>query len=88
MILPSKPLKDQRFTNSLRDVGPYLGLGLQLAVTIVVMVLIGDWIDSKLGNKYIFTLIFGILGIGVGLYNLIKTVNDLEKRSKNKDEVK
>lgn len=88
MILSSKPLKDQGFTNSLRDVGPYLGLGLQLAVTIVVMVFIGDWIDSKFGYKYIFTLIFGIFGIGIGMYNLIKTVNDLEKRSKNKDEVK
>jgi len=86
--LSSKPFKDQGFANSLRDVGPYLGLGLQLAVTIVAMVLIGDWIDSKLGYKYIFTLIFGILGIAIGMYNLIKTVSDLEKRNKKKDEAK
>lgn len=86
--MSSKPFKDQGFANSLRDVGPYLGLGLQLAVTIVAMVLIGDWIDSKLGYKYIFTLIFGILGIAIGMYNLIKTVSDLEKRNKKKDEVK
>lgn len=86
--MSSKPFKDQGFANSLRDVGPYLGLGLQLAVTIVAMVLIGDWIDSKLGYKYIFTLIFGILGIAIGMYNLIKTVSDLEKRNKKKDEAK
>jgi F0F1-type ATP synthase assembly protein I len=85
--LPSKPVKDSGFTNSLREVGPYLGLGLQLAITIVVMVLIGDWLDKRFNQKYIFTLIFGILGIGVGIYNLIKTVNDLDKKNKNKDEV-
>lgn len=76
--------KDLGFANTLRDVGPYLGLGLQLAITIVVMVLIGDWIDSKFGFHYVFTLIFGFLGIGAGLYNLIKTVNDLEKKNKDK----
>lgn len=76
--------KDPGFANTLRDVGPYLGLGLQLAITIVVMVLIGDWIDSKFGFRYVFTLIFAFLGIGAGLYNLIKTVNDLEKKNKDK----
>lgn len=76
--------KDTGFANTLRDVGPYLGLGLQLAVTIVVMVFIGDWLDSKLGLHYIFTLVFGFLGIGAGLYNLIKTVNDLERKNKDK----
>ncbi len=76
--------KDAGFANTLRDVGPYLGLGLQLAITIVVMVLIGDWIDKKFGFHYIFTLIFGFVGIGAGLYNLIKTVSDLEKKNKDK----
>lgn len=86
--MSSKPTKDSGFSNSLRDAGPYLGLGLQLAVTIVAMVYLGDWLDSKLGYHYIFTLIFGFLGIGAGMYNLIKTVNDLEKKNKKKDEVK
>lgn len=86
--MSSKPENDSGIANSFREAGPYLGLGLQLAVTIVVMVFIGDWIDSKYGYNYIFTLIFGFLGIGVGLYNLIKTVNELEKSKKKKDEDK
>jgi F0F1-type ATP synthase assembly protein I len=86
--LPSEPKKDSGFINSFRDVGPYLGLGLQLAVTIVVMVFIGDWLDSKFNQKYIFTLICGFLGIGIGMYNLIKTVNELEKKNKRKNETK
>ncbi len=78
-----KPEDTSGFAKSLRDVGPYLGLGLQLAATIVLMVLLGSWLDKKFNLNYILTLIFGLLGIGVGMYNLIKTVNDLEKRDKD-----
>lgn len=83
-----KPEDDSGIAKSLRDVGPYLGLGLQLAVTIVAFVLIGSWLDDKFSKNYIFTLIAGVLGIGIGLYNLIRTVTYLEKRSKIKNEKK
>lgn len=78
-----KPEDTSGFAKSLRDVGPYLGLGLQLAATIVLMVLLGSWLDKKFNLNYILTLILGLFGIGVGMYNLIKTVNDLEKRDKD-----
>lgn len=83
-----KPEDDSGVAKSLRDVGPYLGLGLQLAVTIVAFVLLGSWLDDKFSQNYIFTLIAGVLGIGIGLYNLIRTVTYLEKRSKIKNEKK
>jgi len=77
-----KPEDNSGFTKSLRDVGPYLGLGLQLAVTIVGMVLLGSWLDKKFDLNYILTLIFGLFGIGIGIYNLIRTVTELEKNRK------
>jgi F0F1-type ATP synthase assembly protein I len=83
-----KPEDDSGIAKSLRDVGPYLGLGLQLAVTIVVFVLVGSWLDKKFSQNYIFTLVAGLFGIGIGLYNLIRTVTYLEKRSKLKNEKK
>jgi ATP synthase protein I len=83
-----KPEDDSGIAKSLRDVGPYLGLGLQLAATIVVFVLVGSWLDKKYSQKYIFTLISGLLGIGIGLYNLIKTLAYLEKRNKTENEKK
>ena len=83
-----KPEDDSGIAKSLRDVGPYLGLGLQLAVTIVAFVLIGSWFDKKFSQNYIFTLIAGLFGIGIALYNLIRTVTYLEKRSKLKNEKK
>lgn len=81
-----KPGDDSGIAKSLRDVGPYLGLGLQLAVTIVVSVLIGSWLDKKFSQNFVFTLIAGIFGIAIGLYNLIRTVTYLEKRSKTRNE--
>lgn len=81
-----KPESDSGVAKSLRDVGPYLGLGLQLAITIVAMVLLGSWLDKQLKLNYILTLVLGLFGIGIGLYNLIKTVNDIEKRNKSKNE--
>ena len=81
-----KPESDSGIAKSLRDVGPYLGLGLQLAITIVAMVLLGSWLDKKFNLNYILTLVMGLFGIGIGLYNLIKTVTDLEKRDKSKNE--
>jgi len=81
-----KPGDDSGIAKSLRDVGPYLGLGLQLAVTIVVSVFIGSWLDKKFSQNFIFTLIAGVFGIAIGLYNLIRTVTYLEKRSKTRNE--
>jgi F0F1-type ATP synthase assembly protein I len=81
-----KPESDSGIAKSLHDVGPYLGLGLQLAITIVAMVFLGSWLDKKFNLNYICTLVMGFLGIGVGLYNLIKTVTELEKRNKSKNE--
>lgn len=78
-----KPDENSGFAKSVREVGPYLGLGLQLAVTIVAMVLLGSWLDKKFDSGYVFTLIGGIVGISAGIYNLVKTVNDLEKKSNN-----
>lgn len=57
-----------------------MGLGLQLAATIIIMILIGDWLDDRFNLKYVFTLIFAILGISAGMYNLIRTINDIEKK--------
>lgn len=83
-----KPESDSGIAKSLRDVGPYLGLGLQLAAIVVVMVLLGSWLDKKFNLNYILTLVFGLVGTAAGIYNLIKTVNELERKSKIKDEKK
>jgi hypothetical protein len=53
----------------------YAGLGIQLAVSIVVFVLIGQWADRKLGTGGIVTILAAFLGFGGTMYSLIRTLN-------------
>jgi ATP synthase protein I len=74
--------KDLKNTSKIyREVGPYLGMGFQLAATVALLVFIGIWLDKNTGKDPLFTLIFAFLGVGIGLYNFIKTVLDLGKKS-------
>jgi F0F1-type ATP synthase assembly protein I len=74
--------KDLKNTSGIyKEVGPYLGIGFQLAATVALMFFIGRWLDGKTGKDPLFTLIFAFLGIGIGLYNFIKIVINFSKKS-------
>jgi len=57
-----------------REIGPYIGLGMQLAVTVTLMVFIGIWLDGEFNLSPVLTIVFAFLGIFAGLYNFIKSV--------------
>ena len=57
-----------------KEIGPYIGLGMQLAVTVTVMVFLGIWLDEKFKLAPVLTIIFAFLGVFAGLYNFIKSV--------------
>ncbi len=61
-------------SNIYKEVGPYLGTGFQLAVTVAAMVFLGRWLDNLTGKNPLFILVFSFLGVGAGMYNFIKTV--------------
>ena len=68
-----EPEKIKGANNFYKDVGPYIGLGLQLAVTVTVMVFIGIWLDGQFDTKPILTIVFAFLGVFAGLYTFIKS---------------
>jgi len=53
----------------------YAGLGIQLAVSLVVFVLVGQWLDRKLGTGGIITVVLAFLGFGGTMYSLVRTLN-------------
>jgi ATP synthase protein I len=61
-------------TNFYKEIGPYIGLGLQLAVTVTIMVFIGVWLDGQFNTNPILTIVFAFLGVFAGLYTFIKSV--------------
>lgn len=78
----SRNEKSKNLSESLREVGPYLGLGSQLAVTIIILFFIGRWLDSEFQTNPILTIIFAFVGGFAGLYNFIHTVINLNKTKK------
>lgn len=63
-----------------REIGPYLGLGLQLAVTIVVFFLVGRWLDGVFETSPILMVVGGFIGAAAGLYSFLRTVLSLSKK--------
>ena len=57
----------------------YAGLGVQLAATIVVGVLVGQWMDRKAGTDGVFTILGALLGFGGTLYSLIRELSKDDK---------
>ena len=69
-----KPDKLKNVNKIYHEVGPYLGLGMQLAITVTVMVFLGIWLDEKFNLSPILTIVFAMLGVFAGMYNFIKSV--------------
>jgi F0F1-type ATP synthase assembly protein I len=72
-----------KFSQSYRSIGPYLGLGTQLAASIIVMFFLGRWLDSELDTYPIMIIVFSFLGVFAGMYNFIKTVTKLNSKKKS-----
>ena len=53
----------------------YAGLGLQLAVSLLVFVWIGQWADRKLGTGGVLTIVAALAGFGGTMYSVIRKLN-------------
>ena len=52
----------------------YAGLGVQLAVSVLVFVWIGQWADRKLGTGGLLTVVAAFLGFGGTMFWLIRSL--------------
>ena len=57
--------------------GLYLGLGTELAGSIIGCMLLGWWLDGELDTSPWLLLVGTLLGLGWGFYALLKAVWDL-----------
>ena len=57
----------------------YAGLGIQLALSLLIFVLAGQWADRKLGTGGIITILAAFLGFGGTMYSLIRSLNRTDK---------
>jgi F0F1-type ATP synthase assembly protein I len=73
---------------SYREYMPYLSLGFQLAVVIVVFYFLGDWIDRRYGCSPMGKLIGSAIGMTGGFINFFRSVNSLISNEEHKHEGK
>ncbi|MFZ5623049.1 MAG: AtpZ/AtpI family protein [Gemmatimonadota bacterium] len=53
----------------------FVGLGVQLAVTVIAGVYGGQWLDRKVGTVGIFAALGGLLGFALTLWSLLRTLD-------------
>jgi len=59
-----------------------MGLGTQLAATIILMFFLGRWLDEKFHTSPYLVIIFSFLGGLAAIYNFIKEVMKLNNEKK------
>jgi F0F1-type ATP synthase assembly protein I len=52
----------------------YAGLGVQIAVSLLVFVWLGQWVDRRLGTGGWVTVVAAFVGFGATMYWLIRSL--------------
>lgn len=73
---------DSKLAKTYREIGPYLGLGTQLAASIILMFFLGRWLDEIFDLTPILTIVFSFIGGFGGIYNVIIVTIKLNKKKK------
>ena len=70
-----------------RASGQFMGFGLTWALSVLLFLGVGAWLDSKLGTQPILLILGAFVGAGAGFYSLYYHIV-IEPRQKqgNKDE--
>ncbi|MFP4527592.1 MAG: AtpZ/AtpI family protein [Candidatus Kapaibacterium sp.] len=71
-----------------KEIGPYVNLGLQLAITVGLFVYIGYWLDGKWDTEPAMIITFSMLGIAVGMFTFIRTVLNANKKKPGRKDKK
>ena len=75
------------------NIGSFAGVGLQFAVSIVLFLFLGQWIDRKLGSSPIFLLAGVFIGGGAAFHSMYRRLTsaqkaDDERRKRSREEGK
>lgn len=62
------------------------GLGIQLAVTLALCTYLGMLLDQWLGTEPILIIVGGFLGLGSGMWSVVKAVERATAGSHGRDE--
>ena len=64
--------------------GAAAGLGLQFALSILVFVWAGQWIDQKIGTSPLFLILFVFVGAGASFYSIYRKLMGQQRRDEER----
>lgn len=60
------------------------GLGLQFAISILLFLLAGQWLDRKLGTSPLFLIVFVFTGAGASFYSIYRKLMEQQRRDEER----
>ena len=57
----------------------FAGAGIQFAVTLVLFIFLGSWLDKRFGTSPLFILIGVLVGGGGSFYSLYRKITSVQK---------
>jgi len=60
--------------------GAVAGFGLQFALSILLFLFAGQWIDRKLGTAPVFLMVFVFVGAGASFYSFYRKLMGRQRR--------
>lgn len=81
-----KKKKENKVAGAYAEAGPYASLGVQFAVTILLFMAGGWWLDGQLTTTPLFILLGTLLGAVAGFYKLYRTLMDLDEKRKREEQ--
>lgn len=76
-----KVVQESLTKNPAKDFGPFLTMGLQLAISVVVFFFIGYWLDGEFGTSPWCTIVGAALGATGGLIKFLREATRLGKKA-------
>lgn len=76
--MKNRALKDDPGVGGI-DVSSFAGAGLQFALSIVLFLFLGQWIDRKLGSSPVFLLAGVFIGGGAAFYSMYRRLTAAQK---------
>ena len=55
-------------------------MGLTFAISVVLFLLAGQWLDRKLGTEPLFLIVFVFVGAGASFYSIYRKLTDHQRR--------
>ncbi len=84
---PERPLKPEPGSEKTPSPAPsgagygaVAGMGLQFAISILLFLLAGQWLDKKLSTAPLFLILFVFIGAGGSFYSIYRKLMEQQKR--------